>query len=98
MPRAPKKSNKIPDRFFILKQMYKGIVNLTFTKQDGEVREMNATLVTRLIESEQIKESNPNPSDESSLIVCWDTDVKGWRSFNIETVTEYKGVVSLGNE
>ena len=98
MPRAPKKSNKIHDRFFILKQMYRGVVNLTFTKKDGEIREMNATLVTRLIETEQIKESNPNPSNESSLIVCWDTDVKGWRSFNLETVTEYNGVVRSGGE
>jgi len=89
------KLNKIPDRQFILSEMYRSVVNLKFKKVDGEEREMNATLVTRLIDSRQIKESSPNPSDgDPNLIVCWDVDRKGWRSFKIDTVLEYNGVVS----
>ena len=87
--------NKTPDKNYILKQLYSGVVNFTFTKKDGELREMNATLVTRLIDDKQIKESNPNPSDgDTNLIVCWDTDANGWRSFNVDTVKEYKGLVT----
>lgn len=86
---------KTPDKMFILKQMYLGTVNFTFKKKDGELREMNATLVTRLIESRHIKESNPNPpGSDSDLIVCWDVDINQWRSFNVDTVTEYNGLVS----
>jgi len=88
------KINKIPDRNFILKDMYRSVVNLKFKKVDGEDREMNATLVTRLIDSRQIKESIANPSDgDPNLIVCWDVDARGWRSFKIDTVLEYNGVV-----
>ena len=89
------KLNKTPDKNFILKHLYSGVVNFTFTKKDGEAREMNATLVTRLMESNQIKESNPNPPDgDSNLIVCWDVDANGWRSFNVDTITEYNGITT----
>ena len=85
------KVNKIPSKDFILKQLYRGVVNFTFTKADGELREMNATLSSQLIETNQLKESNPNPPSNDDLIVCWDTDKKGWRSFKVSTLTEYKG-------
>jgi len=89
------KLNKTPDKNFILKQLYSGVVNLTFTKKDGEVREMNATLVTLLMEDNQIKESSPNPPDgDKNLVVCWDIDANAWRSFNVDTITEYKGLVN----
>jgi hypothetical protein len=88
------KLNKTPDKQYILKQMYNGVVSLKFKKKDGEIREMNATLVTRLMEANQIKESNPNPPDgDSNLIVCWDVDKNAWRSFNVDTITEYTGLV-----
>ena len=85
------KSRKIPDRNFILKQLYRGVVNLTFTKTNGESRTMNATLATQLIESNQLKESSPNPPGNDDLVVCWDVEEKGWRSFKVSTITEYKG-------
>ena len=89
------KLNKTPDKNFILKQLYSGVVNLTFTKKDGEVREMNATLVTLLMEDNQIKESSPNPpGGDKNLVVCWDIDANAWRSFNVDTITEYKGLVN----
>lgn len=85
---------KTPDRQFILKQMYQGVVSFTFKKKNGEMRDMQATLVTRLMESNQIKESNPNPPEgDSNLIVCWDVEANAWRSFNMDTVTEYRGLV-----
>ena len=90
MPRL----NKTPDRNFILKHLYAGIVNFKFKKKDGEIREMNATLVTSQMDPRQLKESSPNPSDgDSNLIVCWDVDNNGWRSFNIDSLTEYTGLV-----
>ncbi len=86
--------NKVPDKNFILKNLYGGIVNLTFTKKDGELREMNATLMTRMMDPRKIKESSPNPpGSDSNQIVCWDIDKNDWRSFKIDTITEYNGVV-----
>ena len=90
------KLNKIPDRDFILKQMYRGVVSFSFTKKSGELREMRATLVTKLIDPKFIKESAANPPDgDKSLIVCWDVENNGWRSFHLDTLKEYNGILWL---
>ena len=74
--------------------MYAGIVGFTFKKKNGELREMKATLVTSQIQSNQLKEENPNPpNSDKNLIVCWDIDASGWRSFNVDTLTEYSGII-----
>ena len=86
--------NKVPDKDFILKNLYNGIVNFTFKKKGGEIREMNATLVTSQMDPRKVKESNPNPpGSDKNLIVCWDVDKNDWRSFNVDTITEFKGLV-----
>jgi hypothetical protein len=88
------KFNRIPDRDFILKQMYRGVVGFSFTKKDGELREMQATLVTNLIDPKFIKESSANPPDgDKSIIVCWDVENSGWRSFHVDTLKEYNGIL-----
>lgn len=85
---------KIPDKQFILKQMYSGVVSLTFKKKNGDARDMQATLVTRLMDPKKIKESNPNPPDgNNNLVVCWDIEANDWRSFNVDTIKEYHGLV-----
>lgn len=81
------------DKELVLKHLYNGIVNLTFKKANGELREMNATLITRYIDAKEIKESMANPPEsDPNLVICWDIDKKGWRSFKIDTIEEYKGV------
>ena len=81
------------DKQIILKHLYNGVVTLSFKKADGELREMNATLVTKYIDPKEIKESMANPEDSNpNLVVCWDMDKRGWRSFKVDTIEEYKGV------
>ncbi len=88
--------NKRPTKDLIRKQMKTGVVNFTFKKKDGELREMNGTLQTRKMERQFIKEENPNPpGSDQNLMVCYDIDKKAWRSFKIDTIEEYKGVVAL---
>lgn len=82
------------DKNLILKHLYRGVVNFEFKKKGGELREMNATLVTSQIPARHIKEESPNPpTSDQNLIVCWDVDAQGWRSFNIDTLTKYEGIV-----
>ncbi len=86
--------NKRPTKDLIRKQMKTGVVNFTFKKKDGELREMNATLQTRLVERQDIKQENPNPpGGDDNLMVCYDVDKKAWRSFKIDTLEEYNGGV-----
>lgn len=88
------KKNQIPTKEFVLMQMKSGIVNFKFEKADGQLREMNATLVDSQIDPRLQKNTSPNPSTNSSdLVVCWDVDQKGWRSFNLPTLKEYNGKV-----
>ena len=82
------------DKELILRHLYNGVVNLSFKKANGELREMEATLVTRYIDPKEIKESMANPENaDTNHVVCWDMEKKGWRSFKIDTIEEYKGVV-----
>lgn len=88
------KKNEIPTKDVVLSHMKSGIANFTFEKKSGEIREMNATLCSSQIDPRFHKETNPNPHDANpDLVVCWDVDKDGWRSFKLSTLTEYKGQV-----
>ncbi len=84
-----------PSKELVIQHMKSGIANFKFEKKDGELREMNATLVCSQIDGRFHKETNPNPHDGNpDLVVCWDMDAKGWRSFNLTSLKEYNGKVS----
>lgn len=88
------KKNQIPSKEIVISHMKSGIANFKFEKKDGELREMNATLVSSQIDPRFHKETNPNPYDANpDLVVCWDIDKSGWRSFKLSTLTEYNGQV-----
>jgi hypothetical protein len=71
------KKNQIPTKDAILVHLKSGITNLKFEKKDGELRE-----------------TNPNPhGGNPDLVVCWDVDQVGWRSFNVSSLKEYNGKV-----
>lgn len=83
-----------PTRERIIKDMRKGIVEFSFTKTDGELREMRATLVNQVIPSDKIPETDYNSVAKSNpeVIRCFDVDIKDWRSFKISTLNSYEGV------
>ena len=86
------KKQQIPQKETVISQMKIGIVNFKFEKKNGELREMNGTLLNTFISPLQHKETSPNPpSNSDDLVVCWDIDAAGWRSFNLSTLTEYNG-------
>tara|TARA_R110002153_G_scaffold131306_2_gene280258 strand:- start:2493 stop:2762 length:270 start_codon:yes stop_codon:yes gene_type:complete len=86
------KKQQIPQKETVISQMKIGIVNFKFEKKNGEIREMNGTLLNTVIAPLQQKETSPNPhTNPADLVVCWDTDAAGWRSFNLSTLTEYNG-------
>ena len=83
-----------PTKEVVVGQKKRGVVNFKFEKANGELREMNATLQNTAIDPKQHKETSPNPPTNSpDLVVCWDVDAGGWRSFKLSTLTEYNGAL-----
>jgi len=71
-----------------------GIIEVAFTKSDGTLRKMNATLSESVVpkaskedplSTKAVRKVNPE------VCVIWDVDSKGWRSFRwdrLKTVEE----------
>lgn len=88
----------VPTREFILKDLRKGIVGFTFKKKNGDLREMKATLVNRVMPENKIPQSDYNSAlvkENKEVIRCFDVDIKDWRSFRIDSLEEYTGVIEL---
>ena len=91
----PEKEKVTPTRPIVMKHPYSGVVNFSFTKKDGTLREMNATLVTSQIPELNQKQSLPNHPTELDNVVCWDVDINEWRTFKVSTLESYNGIVRL---
>lgn len=76
---------KNADKF--LKEAKQGIVTVVFTKiGTGETRVMPCTLKEDLIPAKAvIKDMDPN----SDNLVVWSLDKDAWRSFRVNTVTDW---------
>lgn len=96
MPKVkPLPATKLPPRDLIYKHLRTGVANFKFVKANGDVREMNATLITAKMDPRLVPETSPNPpSQDPDLFKVWDIDAKGWRQFKISALTEYNGKVS----
>jgi hypothetical protein len=64
------------------------IVQVTFTKKDGTVREMRCTLMPEYAVYGDTKESQRRVNEEVQPV--FDLDVQQWRSFRWDTVTEWQ--------
>jgi hypothetical protein len=76
----------------ILEDLRNNIVEVTFTKVNGERRSMRCTLMTNYLPEvhqknpeEQEKEKNFHKENPDVLAV-WDVQNGGWRSFRINSV------------
>ena len=91
----PMKEGLRPKQELVMKQLYSGVVNLSFTKKDGSLREMNATLVTSEIPEVHQKKELPNDPREQDNVLVWDVDQIGWRTFKMSMLESYNGLVRL---
>lgn len=76
----------------ILKDLRENVLEVTFTKVNGEQRVMRCTLRNDLLpktfvenvdEQKEEKEFHQNNPD---TIACWDVQKGGWRSFRVDSV------------
>ena len=72
------KYTEIDNQYIIKQALLDDTIELEFTKADGSIRKMNATLqesVVPHVEADTERKANPD------IQVVWDTDANGWRSF-----------------
>jgi hypothetical protein len=78
----------------LLEQLRDGVVTVSFTKVNGERRDMQCTLNETLLppkpmlteQSEAV--TKPVRKDNPAVQSVWDVDAKGWRSFRWENVIQ----------
>ena len=75
----------------LLQKLRDRICEVTFTKVNGETRTMPCTLRADLVPAYErktpVKEAT---AKESATISVWCTDKNAWRSFRVDSVTDFK--------
>lgn len=70
-----------------------GVCNVTFTKVNGESRDMRCTLVRDMIPEDKVPktpEADEPAKVNEAVIRVFDLIKSDWRSFKVESVTEFK--------
>ena len=71
------------------------VVEVIFTKLNGETRKMRATLSPQFIPKEdhtEVVQQLLNEDAERKSMAVWDIDANGWRSFRVDRVISVQGV------
>ena len=79
----------------IVKTLRLGAVNLSFVKvKDGQVREMNATLVEDMIPVDKMPKTDANANTEKNQLAVrvFDLDLNDWRSFRVDSLLTFNAV------
>jgi hypothetical protein len=72
----------------LIELLHENIVNLKFTKINGEERVLNCTLSSDHIPTSTKSEQKKRIND--SIISVWSVDDKGWRSFRKDSVINFE--------
>ena len=78
-------------RIKMIKELQSGTRVVTFTKVNGEQREMTCTLDPNIIPDPiEIKADKSPKTVNEEVLPVWDTTAKGWRSFRIDSVISFQ--------
>lgn len=85
-------TEKESTRKVLLENLIRGAVIVTFTKSNGEKRVMKCTLQRSKLPKREMTESKDRPNKEPNkdIIPVFDLEAKAWRSFRVDSVTEFK--------
>jgi hypothetical protein len=79
----------------LLRDLVSNVVEVTFTKVNGETRIMRCTLDPNHLPSnynkQHLEEMHQKP-ENLNTIAAWDIQANGWRSFRVENV-EYAQII-----
>ena len=90
------------ERQMIIEQLLDGVLQVTFTKKNGEERIMDCTLNMDIIPEAAHPKSKQGVSyvDDEGVqrtiqsIACYDVKAEGWRSFLVSNVTHMKNLTT----
>jgi hypothetical protein len=68
--------------------LYNGVWEVTFTKVNGEIRTMPATLDSGLLPPQPLKEFHETKLYKPEVLSVWCLDKMEWRSFRVANVTK----------
>ena len=79
------------DKDSVIEMLNSGPTRILFEKDDGSIREMNATLRIDLLPPQK---ENTKPRKESADVVkVYDLDKRSWRSFKIDRLRSANSVM-----
>jgi hypothetical protein len=99
---APNEVIEVKDDEFVRSdlqtQLRDEILEVTFTKVNGDKRVMNCTLIEDVApkNTTEQKEDTPQRKVNEDILSVWDVDAKGWRSFRVKNVTRVRQHVMAG--
>lgn len=67
-----------------------GVVEVNFTKVNGENRIMKSTLKSENLPPQIDIEEAISKKKNDEVLAVWDTEAAGWRSFRIDSIIEWK--------
>lgn len=73
----------------LIEQLYGHVLQVTFTKVNGDNRVMDCTLIPEMLPTPRVVESDTKVTRKvnEKTISVWDLNAKGWRSFRVDNVT-----------
>ena len=76
------------NRDTIVENLRSGVCRVKFVKRDGAVRDMRCSLNTEDIPEQHRPSSNREYSE--STVRVYDVEAQGWRSFRVDSVTDFE--------
>lgn len=73
----------------IIADLKSHVMEVSFTKVNGDHRTMRCTLDQRIVpqpvDYKHLEEQHSKP-ENLEIVVCWDVQANGWRSFRVDSV------------
>ena len=66
--------------------LHNGVVVVSFTKANGELREMRCTLRADMVPQTPVVEGKEPKKENSEVQAAWDIEKQAWRSFRFDSV------------
>ena len=66
--------------------LHNGVVVVSFTKANGELREMRCTLRADMIPQTPVVEGKESKKENPAVQAVWDIEKQAWRSFRFDSV------------
>ena len=91
----PSEAIELEDEFVyaeLQSQLQKEVLEVTFTKVNGDKRVMNCTLMEGILPSNPTEEAKKDTKKKvnEDILSVWDIDANGWRSFRVKNITRVR--------